>query len=84
MYIMPRTAALHGGPGTVVERSDGPAGVLQVDQSSRLGCMVGGAADVKAHAWFQGTDWDAAVAFRLLPPILCAQHDSGHCYRIPA
>jgi len=58
-------------------RSDRCARALQVDAGQRLGCMAGGAADVRAHVWFQGTAWDAAAAYRLPPPIRCAWH--GEC-----
>jgi hypothetical protein len=55
-------------------RTDCRAHAPQVDASQRLGCMAGGAADVRAHVWFQGTAWDVAAAYRLPPPIRCAWH----------
>ena len=30
---------------------------LQADLSKRYGCLANGAADIKAHPWFKGTDW---------------------------
>ena len=31
--------------------------LLTADLSSRIGCLAGGAGDVKRHAWFRGVDW---------------------------
>jgi protein kinase A len=35
------------------------SGLCTADRSSRLGNMAGGAAQVKAHPFFNGIDWDA-------------------------
>ena len=34
------------------------AGLLEPDLSKRLGCLSGGAEDIKTNAWFQGVDWN--------------------------
>lgn len=44
--------------------------LLTADLSRRLGCVAGGAADVKAHAWFRGVDWSAVAARRGDAPIV--------------
>jgi tetratricopeptide (TPR) repeat protein len=33
------------------------AGLLEQDLSKRLGCLSGGAEDIKNNPWFQGVDW---------------------------
>jgi hypothetical protein len=38
--------------------------MLTADLSSRIGCMAGGAGDVKRHAWFRGVDWALLAAAR--------------------
>ena len=39
-----------------------------MDTTKRLGCLPGGAADVRAHCWFRSVDWAAAAAGQLVPP----------------
>ena len=34
------------------------AGLLELDLSKRLGCLSGGAEDIKTNEWFNGVDWD--------------------------
>lgn len=36
----------------------------------RAGCLRGGAADIKAHAWFAGVDWDAVYQCRPRAPFV--------------
>jgi len=38
--------------------------LLTPDLSLRLGCLAGGASDVRKHAWFRGIDWSALAAAR--------------------
>ena len=38
--------------------------LLTPDLSSRIGCLAGGASDVKRHAWFRGVDWALVAAAR--------------------
>jgi len=33
-------------------------GLLEQDISKRLGCMKGGASELKQHIWFRGVDWN--------------------------
>jgi len=44
------------------------ARLLTRDPGARLGCGPGGAAEVMAHRWFAGLDWDRLAARRLAPP----------------
>jgi serine/threonine protein kinase len=46
--------------------------LLQADLSRRCGCLAGGAADVRQHAWFRAVDFGALKARRASPPIRCA------------
>lgn len=41
-----------------------------IDRSRRLGNISGGAARVKAHPFFRGTDWDDVLARRRPGPIV--------------
>lgn len=48
--------------------------LLQADITHRFGCLKNGAADIKHHAWFEGTDWDALLHMRVdnppwIPPV---------------
>ena len=45
--------------------------VVQADLSKRYGCLANGAADIKTHAWFKGTDWASVARREDLPPIRC-------------
>jgi hypothetical protein len=38
-------------------------------RESRLGCLKGGAKEIKMHAWFQTVDWDSVVRKKDIPPI---------------
>lgn len=38
--------------------------LLTPDLSSRIGCLAGGASDVKRHAWFRGVDWSLLALAR--------------------
>ncbi|KAL1919468.1 uncharacterized protein VTP21DRAFT_2161 [Calcarisporiella thermophila] len=42
--------------------------ILELDHTKRLG--RGGAAEVKAHAWFQGVDWKGLLNKEIKPPII--------------
>ena len=43
-------------------------GLCTVKVAYRLGYLKGGAADVQAHAWFSGYDWDGLVNSTIEPP----------------
>ena len=43
--------------------------LLTANPAQRLGCLRGGAADVKSHEFFKRTDWAALLARRVPPPI---------------
>jgi protein kinase A len=38
------------------------------DVTKRLGCLRGGAGDVKAHRFFRGLDWEALTRKAVRPP----------------
>ena len=38
--------------------------LLKKNPQLRLGCLLGGAEDVKKHKWFEGIDWDELQARR--------------------
>eukprot|EP01006_Ploeotia_vitrea_P037740 TRINITY_DN66166_c3_g2_i1.p1 TRINITY_DN66166_c3_g2~~TRINITY_DN66166_c3_g2_i1.p1 ORF type:complete len:811 (+),score=504.52 TRINITY_DN66166_c3_g2_i1:84-2435(+) len=44
--------------------------LLNHKPTKRLGVVKGGAAQVKAHAWFAGFDWDALYNRTMKPPIV--------------
>lgn len=44
--------------------------LLTADRSKRLGCLRGGAEDIKAHKWFARTDWDAVFRCAITPPFV--------------
>lgn len=44
------------------------AGLLEQDLSKRLGCLSGGAEDIKNNPWFQGVDWTIVLQKRIQPP----------------
>ncbi|KAI5076604.1 hypothetical protein GOP47_0008669 [Adiantum capillus-veneris] len=43
--------------------------LLTADLSKRLGCLKGGADDIKNHSWFANVDWDNVLKKRESPPI---------------
>ena len=43
--------------------------LLTASSSARLGCLKGGAADVKKHKFFEKMDWDALYKKTITPPI---------------
>ena len=43
--------------------------LLTADRSQRLGNMKGGAADVKEHKWFRGTEWEGLLSRTVRAPI---------------
>ena len=51
-------------------------GLLTADRSKRLGCLEGGAGDVKKNRFFKGIDWEVAAHRGLqpvyLPPVVAA------------
>jgi cGMP-dependent protein kinase len=51
--------------------------LLQVDTTKRLGCLAGGAEDVKQHYWFQGLAWAAVTAKQIEPPWVPAAAEAG-------
>jgi serine/threonine protein kinase len=44
--------------------------LLTPDRTRRLGCLFGGARDVKEHAWFARTDWAATLALAVPAPLV--------------
>jgi len=44
--------------------------LLQPDQTSRLGCLAHGAADLKWHKFFRGVDWNALHSQTINAPIV--------------
>jgi hypothetical protein len=44
--------------------------LLTADRSKRLGCLRGGADDIKAHRWFARTNWDAVYKCAIPAPFL--------------
>jgi len=42
--------------------------LLNPDITSRLGCMKGGASDIKSHKWFKGVDWTATLNRKVSAP----------------
>jgi serine/threonine protein kinase len=53
---------------------DGPAKdiikrLLAPQPTARLGCLKGGAADVKSHKFFERVDWDKMLRKAVPPPI---------------
>ena len=44
--------------------------LLTRSPAKRLGCASGGAAEVKAHPWFSGFDWEALAQRKLRAPYL--------------
>lgn len=60
--------------------------LLLADVSKRLGNLSNGAGDVKAHAFFEGVDWNALEKRQVQPPIIPAwSHagDTGNFERYP-
>lgn len=62
--------------------------VLLVVHDLRLGMLCGGFEDIKAHAWFQGIDWEKLAASKYKipcrPPFVShassrRAKDRGHC-----
>ena len=44
------------------------AGFLDQNISKRLGCLRGGAEDIKRMDWFRGVDWGIVTQKRIQPP----------------
>ena len=55
------------------------ASLLESDVSKRLGCLSGGAEDVKANTWFQGVDWDIVAQKRIQPPWIPELKEAKDC-----
>ncbi|CDS42043.1 G protein coupled receptor kinase 6 [Echinococcus multilocularis] len=53
---------------------DFTSSLLQKDKSLRLGCDDRGASGVKAHLWFQGTNWKRLEAGLIEPPFTPDPH----------
>ena len=49
--------------------------LLTADKTKRLGCLRGGADDIKAHKWFDRLNWDSVFrcgnAVPFVPKVLC-------------
>lgn len=43
--------------------------LLRPNPSERLGCLKGGAEDIKNHKWFEGFDWDKLLRKEITPPL---------------
>ena len=59
-------------------------GLLQTDESRRLGLLSGGVQDIKAHAFYSGLDWSALSALKLQPPFKPNEHEWGQATTSPA
>lgn len=59
--------------------------LLTADRTRRLGCLFGGARDIKEHPWFKSIDWTAvynlAVSAPYVPRVKDA-NDTSECTRI--
>jgi serine/threonine protein kinase len=44
--------------------------LLRADLTKRLGCLKGGADDLKRHKWFQGVDWQLLYEKKLIAAII--------------
>lgn len=58
--------------------------LLNIDRSERLGCLKGGAEDIKAHRWFKSLNWDALYQRKITPPfvpLLTQEGDTSHFSR---
>jgi len=44
--------------------------LLTADRSQRLGCVLGGAADIRRHKFFRGVDWHALAGGQIQAPIV--------------
>ena len=42
--------------------------LLTADKTKRIGCLRGGAEDIKAHKWFERLSWDAVLRCTLPVP----------------
>lgn len=42
--------------------------LLERKPTRRLGALAGGAGDIKRHKWFEGFDWEALAARKMVPP----------------
>jgi serine/threonine protein kinase len=49
--------------------------LLSSDLTKRFGCLKGGSADIKAHKWFIGFDFNALLKRRLTAPVIPAVKD---------
>lgn len=45
-------------------------GLLQVDQTKRLGSLKGGVYDIKSHSWFNDIIWQSILHQRVEPPFI--------------
>lgn len=52
-------------------------GLLATDPNKRLGSAKYGVYDIKAHEWFDNTDWNALLHRKLLPPFIPICRDPG-------
>lgn len=44
--------------------------LLTTDRTKRLGCLRGGAEDIKQHKWFRSINWQACYDKQLQPPFI--------------
>ena len=51
--------------------------LLERKPARRLGMLSGKAADIKAHPWFKGFDWEALGARRMPAPRVPKESDSA-------
>ncbi|XP_075973035.1 cAMP-dependent protein kinase catalytic subunit 1-like [Anticarsia gemmatalis] len=58
-------------------------GLLQTDPTKRIGCLKGGAYDIKCHVWFNGLNWFAVLHQRLEPPFVPACSSPGDTSNFP-
>lgn len=42
--------------------------LLEKDRTQRYGCLIGGADDIKNHAWFKGVNWTACQERKMTSP----------------
>ena len=59
-------------------------GLLQTDESRRLGLLSGGVCDIKAHVFYSSLDWSALSALKLQPPFKPNEHEWGQATTSPA
>ncbi len=51
--------------------------LLVADRTKRLGCLRGGAADVRMHPWFTRLSWEAVLACHIPAPFIPKVRDAS-------